>query len=63
MPRRHGPQGETKKEKVWAVHKGVWQMRDCHGNAARNFRGSRMRDGLNFAPNKSTTPTEHKRGY
>ena len=54
MARRRGPQETKGKTKVWTVHNGVWQMRDCYGNAARNFR--RTRNGMNFAPNQTTAP-------
>jgi hypothetical protein len=43
---------------VWVPSGLTWQMKPCYGSMARHFTSTKA--GMNFAPNKSTSPREHR---
>ncbi len=45
---------------VWAPCGLTWQMKPTYGSMSRHF--GRTPGGMNFAPNKSTSPREHSAG-
>lgn len=50
--------GSKGRKLVWVPCGLTWQMLPCYGGVARHFTATR--NGLNFAPNKSSRPSDHQ---
>lgn len=50
-----GPKGQ---DLVWVPSGESWQMKHTFGSMARHF--GQTRNGMNFAPNKSSNPSDHR---